>query len=198
MAEIDKKRIERRIERFKGYYSHINDFSQIIELCRIIELNYSDENKQLINSALYRYCVITYAKAFNNGSRSKIDEKIFKDLPGDPIGTHRYYMNLRNKSIAHREDSFDSIQLGAIKNDKNEVIGLCPFEIRKVIDQIEGIIQLRLLSDTACEYLKEQIENEKEEIIQLVKDNPWLDSGNPIGARLAENGYLEKLRKKDV
>jgi hypothetical protein len=191
MTDEEKKKIRNRITRFLNYQSHSNDLTSVIKLCEYVMENYENDKNLLIISSLYRYAVITYGKSFVSGSRYMIPESIFKDLPGELIVAHHYFLDFRNKSIAHREDSYDTINAGIQKDVTGKIVNILSIETKKMIDDVEGVIQLKLLASKIIEHLSKRIENEKEKVMNIIQDNEWLDTKEPMGASINKNGDLE-------
>ncbi|MCH4824645.1 hypothetical protein ML462_15835 [Gramella lutea] len=111
------------------HVKHLNDYNSIIEdlkfareclielkKMRVLEENTEIENSTTLKRVYFTNSVITYARCFNStkqGGRISINKKQFKkNFPNnervsakDLVKFHEYIMDLRNKFIAHADNS---------------------------------------------------------------------------------------------
>ena len=120
-------------------------------------LGTNDEDGVLCRS-LWDSALVAYARCFTSGKRkTRLDPSLFKHLSGEPIETHQYYKDTRDKHIAHPVNAFEEVKVGVILSDNDEVLSVGHFYARRLCDEKEGVKQLGLLSQVAKKYAIEKI-----------------------------------------
>jgi len=51
--------------------------------------------------------LIKYARCFATGKRFGLSKDVFQNLQGEPFKAHQFYIDLRNKHIAHSANPID-------------------------------------------------------------------------------------------
>lgn len=102
--------------------------------------------------ALWSAAVICYIRCFNNGTRIPVDPKIYKSYPG-ALDAHSYFLDLRNKYIAHSvgsfEDSITTITLSPISSRDRKVLSVGVLQFRQALPDAENVRTLANLSNIA-------------------------------------------------
>jgi len=117
----------------------------------------------LLIESLWTSALIRYARCFATGKRFGLDEKVFDGLEGEPIKTHKFYIDLRSKHIAHSVNPFEQMEVGLIlaskTQKKKEIIGVATLSMRQISSNEDGVHQLgllaKVLADKVAEYGKE-------------------------------------------
>jgi hypothetical protein len=113
-----------------------------------------------ILESLWISSVIVYARCFHGGKRKSLDSSIYKELNGDPIGAHKYYLDMRDKRIAHSVNSYEQYKTGMIvsgSNDSLKVDGVMPVLMQHSFPTKDGCQTLLDLCKVACNYATGQI-----------------------------------------
>jgi hypothetical protein len=93
------------------------DLTSVVEMAkRLFEMLRQSEETQddLLVKSLWTSALITYVRCFAGGKRYGLTESIYSELPGEPIATHRYYKDTRDKHIAHSVNTFEDTVIGVI------------------------------------------------------------------------------------
>jgi hypothetical protein len=147
-----------------------NDLSSVImaskRLCTLLD---KEEKDLIIIQSLWTSALIRYARCFTSGKRKpRLIPEIYKDLEGDPIGTHQYYIDTRNKHIAHPVNVFEEVKIGILPSDtfpeKPAYIGIGHLLAFRVADAKEGVAQLGMLATVAYNYAKNEAGRAKESL----------------------------------
>lgn len=126
----------------------LQDLHRVIDTCTrlLAELEQEHQDNLLID-ALWTAALIRYVRCFASGQRNRIREEILADLPGDPIGTHRYFKDMRDKHIAHSVNPFEEITIGAVLSvDGRNVEGIAMLSRTLICINKEGVETLRDLA----------------------------------------------------
>ena len=138
----------------------LQDLKFTMATCLKLEnrINEQSDDSLLIES-LWTAALIRYARCFATGKRYGLDETIFEGLEGEPIKTHKFYIDLRSKHIAHSVNPFEQMEVGLMlspKTQKNkEIIGVATLSMRQITLNEQGVHQLGLLSKALVEKVAE-------------------------------------------
>ena len=91
------------------------DIDSAIQICKrlIRELEINKNNRVIIES-LWTTALIKYARCFSSGKRFGLTIELFNGLKGDHVGTHNYYIEMRNKHLAHSVNPFEQVKIALI------------------------------------------------------------------------------------
>ena len=113
-----------------------------------------------------------YARSFNDGVRGqKAKPEIFSGIEG-ALESHDYFIKQRDKLIAHSVNPFEDVAVGVFLDTKDKVIGVGELSGRLVATSIEGFRDLNQLAKIATEHLKQDITNNKEQLLKEAKRLP--------------------------
>jgi len=142
----------------------IQDFRTIMQTCSRLK-NLLDENSKdhILIESLWVSALIKYARCFATGKRFSLSKDIYQDLQGEPLEAHQFFINLRNKHIAHSVNPFEQMEVGFILSSVNEsekkIVGVSTLSMRHIVSDKKGIQQLGMLSkiahDKICYLAKE-------------------------------------------
>lgn len=109
--------------------------------------------------ALWTAALIRYARCFTSGKRVRLRDEVFEGLAGDPKGTHQFFVNMRDKLIAHSVNPFEQIMVGAIldisSSDTRSVLGVATFTGKLISTSRDGVDTLgRLATEIANKIAK--------------------------------------------
>lgn len=175
------------------WYSVAYDLQHVISASKLLVnmLQQSERDSTIVRS-LWSSALISYVRCFASGRRAKLDKKIYVDLLGDPIGTHQYYKDTRDKHIAHPVNAFEEVGVGLLLDEAGNVcIGhLATF---RICDDAEGVAQLSRLATFALQYVMSVIEPlENQALARFVKDPTLIASLRPL--RIQPQGGAEAAR----
>jgi hypothetical protein len=126
-----------------------------------------EENPDPINEALWVAAVVFYARCFHGGIRHSLVPTIYDGLNGDPQGAHQFYMDMRDKRIAHSVNAYEQYKTGMIaaeKDGKWEVTSVMPCLMNHSYPTAEGCTTLLELSKVACNHATAQVKRLLEEV----------------------------------
>lgn len=126
---------------------------QDLDLCnktceRLIASLEGETEDPILQAGLWTAALISYARCFATGKRFGISEEFLGKLNGDPVEVHRYYINMRDKHIAHSVNPFEQVKIGLLLEDptiKKKVIGVVNLSQRHVTAKKDGVDTLRRL-----------------------------------------------------
>lgn len=153
-----------------------HDLSHVISATkRLHDLLDKDDNDSVVIRSLWTSALVTYIRCFTSGKRkNKLSPDIFQELNGDPIGTHQYYKDTRDKHIAHPVNIFEEIKIGMVPSDnfpkKPASVGVGHLYTYRLTDDKKGVKQLGLLASFALEYVKNEIEKAQSVVIRKIEE----------------------------
>jgi hypothetical protein len=107
-----------------------------------------------------------YARPFKDGVRQlKLDSKIFDGIEGAPE-SHGYFINQRDKLIAHSVNPFENVYVGVIVDKNGDIVGTGELAGKLVATSKEGFQDLNQLAKIATDYLKEEIDQSKKKLLE--------------------------------
>ncbi|HDY67480.1 MAG TPA: hypothetical protein ENH85_06800 [Candidatus Scalindua sp.] len=154
-------------QRLADLWGIIQYFRTIMQACSRLE-RLVDENSEdnILIESLWTAALIRYARCFATGKRFGLPRDVFQGQKGEPIKCHQFYMDLRDKHIAHSVNSFEQTEVGLVlspvSSSEKKVVGVVRLSMRHFVPDKTGIHQLGSLSkvahDKTCSLAKE-IEN---------------------------------------
>lgn len=150
------------------------DLGATMQTCsKLKELLSEDSKDNILIEALWTCALIRYARCFVEGKRFGLSESIFAGLQGDPVEVHRYYMNLRNKHIAHSVNPFEQMEVGLVlspnDSENRAVIGVATLAMRQISLDIQGVHQLGMLAKVVLERVCELAKQYEKEVLEIGK-----------------------------
>ena len=139
----------------------------------LILLQQPDPDETLVRS-LWSSALISYVRCFGSGRRVHLEPSIYAQLPGDPIGTHQYYKDTRDKHIAHPVNAFEEVRVGVAISEAGEPIGVGHLATFRVCDAAEGVAQLGALASVAMQHVGNIFKPLEETILARAKESPEL------------------------
>lgn len=145
IAEVDYS----EAQEFADLTSILQDLNACIKTCqRLIRIIDQPEPDPILEESLWTASLIRYARCFATGKRFGLSEEFLANLNGDPIGAHRYYINMRNKNIAHSVNPFEQVKIGLLLSDpqiEKKVIGIVNLSQRHICAKKDGVDTLMRL-----------------------------------------------------
>ena len=153
-------------------YSILQELKSVMETCtRLRQLLKAEQKDWLLIESLWTAALIRYSRCFASGKRHGLSEDIYKDLPGDAVGVHRLYENLRNKHIAHSVNPFEQVKVGLIlsseKSQEKKVMEVSPFLMKLVATTDDDVRQLGALVKVLVNKLMKNGEQYEEEALRV-------------------------------
>ncbi len=150
----------RKAKELADLTSLIQDLDYCIKTCeRLITSLESKTEDPILQTSLWTSVLISYARCFATGKRFGISEEFLSKLDGDPIGAHRYYINMRDKNVAHSVNPFEQVKIGLLLQDPKidkKVIGVVNLAQRHLTAKKDGVDTLRRL----CVVIRNQLLND--------------------------------------
>ncbi len=134
-------------------------------------LQQPEPDKTLVRS-LWASALVSYVRCFGSGRRTRLETSIYIHLLGDPIGTHQYYKDTRDKHIAHPVNAFEDVRVGIAIGESGEDIGVGYLVSFRICDSAEGVSQLGTLSSVAMQHVLSIIKPLEKAILDRAKASP--------------------------
>ena len=130
----------------------------------------------VLTRALWTAALVSYARCFASGVRYGLTSDLFGHFEGEPREVHEYYLELRNKHIAHSVNPFEQIVIGAILSasdaETKNVEGIATLVGTNVSESIQSIEQFRTLATTALKHIARAGKELTEEVLEEAKGLP--------------------------
>ncbi|WP_218509949.1 hypothetical protein [Variovorax sp. dw_308] len=98
----------------------------------------NDQPSEFMQDVLWRSAIIHYTKCFSKGVRRALKpDPVYSDNPPEALEAWRWFLDLRNKHIAHDVSAFNLIEVGAVINDPAD-----PHKIAKVACAMFRVVTL--------------------------------------------------------
>jgi hypothetical protein len=166
---------------------HLGDLSLIvldlrstIDICRrLIEELQKNEQDAVLIEAFWTAALVKYARCFATGKRLGLDEKIFEHFQGDPIGTHGYFIEMRNKHVAHSVNPFEEVRVGVVLSapsaEARKVEGVAVLARKLISAEIDGVRNLITLASTLHKTVAELAKQEQDDLLKWAQGRPVTD-----------------------
>ena len=177
-----------------GWYAVAYDLRHVISAAEsLLALLQQPDPDETVVRSLWSSALISYVRCFGSGRRARLEASIYAYLPGDPIGTHQYYKDTRDKHIAHPVNAFEEVLVGVVTGESGEPIGVGHLAAFRVCDAPEGVTQLGVLASVAMQHVGGIIKPLEEATLARIKASPeLLASLRPL--RLQPQGGGEAAR----
>ena len=123
--------------------------------------------------SLYTAALVAYVRCFTSSKRRPLSPDIYASLPGDPLGCHAYYKNMRDKHIAHSVNPFEEMMVGALLSPSDsparKVEGVGCLVASRLTDTKEGVEQLGQLAAFAYNHLKAITSQLRDQVLAKAK-----------------------------
>ena len=134
----------------------VQELDSIMKMCLRLKKLLEEESKDsLLIESLWTTALIKYARCFNTGKRFGLDESILNGLKGEAHKAHKFYLDMRDKHIAHSVNPFEQTQVSLVLSPKDshekKVVGVAILSIRHMVSDVQGVHQLGLLSKVLLE-----------------------------------------------
>src|SRR2546423_15265564 len=150
------------------------DLTFCVACCdRAIENLRAASQDTVLIRALWTAALVAYARCFTSGVRYGLTSDLFDHFEGEPRETHEYYLDLRNKHIAHSVNPFEQIVIGAVLSAPDAEIkgveGIATLTGTNISESTESIEQLRTLATTALKYIARTGKELSAEVLEEAK-----------------------------
>ncbi|TAK88963.1 hypothetical protein EPO04_02530 [Patescibacteria group bacterium] len=132
----------------------------ILLMSNLESLKEDDKSLSPIDEALWVASVVFYARCFDGGVRASLQPSIYEGLNGDPLGAHKFYVDMRSKRIAHSVNAYEQYTTGIVCTKIEgdwKVLDIAPFLISHTFPTTDGVTTLLELTKVACNYATKQI-----------------------------------------
>ena len=151
-----------------------SDLAFVVVACeRLIALLDTEEGREgrwtsedadiVIKYSLWSASLVAYARCFRSGIRKGLDDSIFSTLPGDAKQVHEYFLDVRDKHIAHSVSPFEQHRIGVLlpseQSEASEVIGTVGFTVLQLFPDQDGVRSLQRLAHLLVEQVSGLIDD---------------------------------------
>jgi hypothetical protein len=153
------------------------DLTFCVACCdRAIESLRSDTKDLLLIRALWTAALVTYARCFASGVRFGLTPDLFDHFEGEPRKVHQYYLDLRNKHVAHSVNPYEQIVVGAVLSPPDSTIrnveGIATLVGTNVSESVESVEQFRTLARTALKHMSNTGKALSDKVLEEAKALP--------------------------
>lgn len=146
------------------------DIDSAIRICeRLIRELEINKNDRVIIESLWTTALIKYARCFSSGKRFGLTIELFNGLKGDPVGTHNYYIEMRNKHLAHSVNPFEQVKIALILADpklERKINGTVSFSQWHISAKRDGVETLKNLCLVLRQKLSEKGRNLHQKVLE--------------------------------
>ena len=173
IAEVDFDEAKRTAD----LTSYFQDLAFTIKaLDRLQQLIDNDNNDdEILTGSLWIAALISYARCFSTGKRFGLSEQLFKEFGGG-VETHQFYINLRNKHIAHSVNPFEQVVVGLVLSPPSsadrKVEGISVLAQKLLHVNSDGIQTLRRLALIAIKEIERQVKKSQEKTLEVGRQVP--------------------------
>ena len=152
--------------------------------------------------ALCAAAIVRYGRSFHTSARERIPTQLMKQLPQDHQESHVFFMNLRDKWVAHSVNGFEFTQVVAYLTPAERgpksvsIISVLPNRIASL--SVQDMLRLQKLAVAVREIINKLIEDEKQKVLSYAQSLPpdqFYAKGDPP-AKLVGDKDEGKRRKK--
>ncbi len=148
----------------------ITDLQSTIEFCKELQKIYETGTHGITqNDVMFTAILVRYCRSFVSGVRQSIKLDNVKNLSPDEIKAHNFYMELRNKHIAHSVNDLEENKVVAYYIKENPEKGFLSISVQhgRVISlsshDLDTIISL---CHKFIGHIDTEIENEKSKLLK--------------------------------
>lgn len=137
-------------------------------------------DSSIVREGLFKIANILYIKCFTKSKgRKPLDvEKIYQDVPADPIGCFKKFKYFRDKYIAHDEKDILNAKIGIVVSSAlNEAVGLFYTEAQAKFDYYENIEILITLCNIAHQKVEKMCEVETDKALGVIRKEGIKETG---------------------
>ena len=159
LKTMSKKQIENPVVKvnfseakdFADLGAIVQDLGSVMTIClRIEKLMKSNSKDHVLIESYWTTAVIKYSRCFKDSKRFGLDESVLDGLAGDPHGAHKYYLDMRDKHVAHSVNAFEKNCAGLVltpeDSKEQKVIGVAALSMKHSVADKKGVHQLGVLS----------------------------------------------------
>jgi hypothetical protein len=172
------------------------ELESVVAACdRLLRLITEKSQDYLLLESLSTMALIKYVRCFGTGKRIGLREDDLLGLPGDPIGVHRYFKDLRDKHIAHSVNPLEQVRVGVILAVDGSVEALGHIAGRSISMSGEQTRTLKALAAATISRLRQSLDSQHTELLKWAQAQP---SGSfaaaPARITIPDHSALHKPR----
>lgn len=180
-----------------------NDLESTCAICDLLmkEINAGQYDMHLAD-ALSSAALVRYARSFTSGVRKKIPESIKNQISPELLEEHKWFINLRDKYIAHSVNAFEDHQVVAYlmpeERGSKSISSISVQQTRLACLGSADITNLKALCVELRKQVEALIEEEKAKVLEAAKQIPVekLYSQKDPPPRFARKNDVAKSRKR--
>ncbi len=145
----------------------------VIATCdRLLELTAAKSQDHVLLECHSTAALIKYVRCFGTGKRAGLSEDDLVGLPGDPVGVHRYFKDLRDKHIAHSVNPLEQVRVGVILADDGRVDALGHLAGRNISMSDEQARTLKSLAAALASRLRQSLDIQHAKLLRWAQEQP--------------------------
>jgi hypothetical protein len=149
------------------------DLEGVVGTCdRLLELIAINSQDHVLLESLSTAALIKYVRCFGTGKRIGLREDDLVGLPGDPVGVHRYFKDLRDKHIAHSVNPLEQVRVGVILADDGSVDALGHLAGRNISMSDEQARTLKTLAAAIISRLRQSLDSQHAKLLKWAQEQP--------------------------
>ena len=183
-------------KRLADLASILRDLQATVETCkRVVALLESEEKDAILLEGLWSAALVRYVRCFAFGKRYGLTEEMFEGLQGDPIGTHRWYKNMRDKHVAHSVNPYEQVRVGVVlspeESKERKILGVSTLAGSYICPDKKGVEQLGMLANVLIKKVGELGKECENSVLETAKTLPIDQLYNQATSRVVAPGPQE-------
>jgi len=172
------------------------DLEGVVRTCdRLLELIATKSQDHVLLESLSTAALIKYVRCFGTGQRTGLCEDDLLGLPGDPVGVHRYFKDLRDKHIAHSVNPLEQVRVGAILADDGSVSALGHLAGKNISMSDEQARTLKALAVAIVSRLRQSLDSQHAKLFKWAQEQPRdAFASSPARITVPDHSALRKPR----
>jgi hypothetical protein len=149
------------------------ELESVVAACdRLLELIAEKSQDYLLLESISTTALIKYVRCFGTGKRIGLREDDLLGLPGDPVGVHRYFKDLRDKHIAHSVNPLEQVRVGVILANDGSVEALGHLAGRNISMSDEQTQTLKALAAAIISRLRQSLDSQHAKLLKWAQEQP--------------------------
>lgn len=189
-----------RLADLSGVY---DDLETVLAYCSVLEKQILENVRDIfVWDAVASSAVVLYARCFAKGWREPLQHDLLQDAPPALCRAHSFFIELRNKHIAHSVNAFEEnvvvLQIAMIGGKPQRVDDVSIQSRRFMAVEADEVAQLRQLTEWLQKQVETAYDEEKVRVLQRVAEidlNEVIElTSEPLPA-FFEQGSISKRRR---
>lgn len=164
-------------KRLADIASILRDLQATRETCnRVMQLLDESDQDPILLEGLWSAALVRYVRCFASGKRYGLSEDVFEGLQVDPVGTHQWYKNLRDKHVAHSVNPYEQVRVGIVlspeESQDRKILGTSTLAGAFICPDREGVKQLGMLATVLLKRVAQMGKECEAKVLDIAKQMP--------------------------